>query len=756
MTQKRNSRIALLAVAMLLSGALLGLMSEDSSAADYNAVGFISSTDSSGVSVTYINQESGNSATTTSEDDGSYSFDNLYDGEYSVRYSKAGYLSVLDNWTIPSDLPLTDVSMIAAPSGSTTVTVNVKDGDDTVIEDATVYLMSATTEDSWWNDVSVGYTVSNATDDEGNTDFESLTADQYDIRVEASGYSTAFGTTADTNIVMNALDDTNKQTVRVFDSSGNPLSNANVFMYDATSSTWYDSTKVGYTYYLQPTAGSEVYVYAYHAGSTPSVKRIASVSGTDTHNMNVNGNSAADDGTIYINAAPSNGGQSMEPLSGDRMIKLNPGPTASMSVTSETTEMDDKHVIAADGTVNFSASSSTSPVGGLTYSWGSETFSSSYAAGEDSVSVTVTDEFGAQDTASITIVADGDSPVAAFATTVKTNAGSEDITYDGMNLDEDTNTAIFNGSTSSDSVGIASYSWDFGDESSDSGSIVNHIFDNPGTYDVVLTVTDIAGNSDTETLSVIVNDITSPSADFSWHYLNETGSEINGASIEGEKTFFNASRSSDNSGDDLVYAWDFGDGNEGNGMNINHTFNGTTEDGFNVVLTVTDSSNMSDVISYKIKPALKSRPDIYMVSMSFSDNLEEGNVITLDATVRCLCDDAKIDSAFEVAFYLDNLEGTVIGTAMIDGSDLEALNNGTNVNVTTTWTAVSGSQTIYVDADSTNIVDESQEKNELSKPITISAKDDSSDVTSMTMIIIVVLAAFGAVAYIYRDSLFSN
>jgi len=756
MTQKRNSRIALLAVAMLLSGALLGLMSEDSSAADYNAVGFISSTDSSGVSVTYINQESGNSATTTSEDDGSYSFDNLYDGEYSVRYSKAGYLSVLDNWTIPSDLPLTEVSMVAAPSGSTTVTVNVKDGDDTVIEDATVYLMSATTEDSWWNDISVGYTVSNATDDEGNTDFESLTADQYDIRVEASGYSTAFGTTADTNIVMNALDDTNKQTVRVFDSSGNPLSNANVFMYDATSSTWYDSTKVGYTYYLQPTAGSEVYVYAYHTGSTPSVTRIASVSGTDTHNMDVNGNSAADDGTIYINAAPSNGGQSMEPLSGDRMIKLNPGPTASMSVTSETTEMDDKHVIAADGTVNFSASSSTSPVGGLTYSWGSETFSSSYAAGEHSVSVTVTDEFGAQDTASITIVADGDSPVAAFATTVKTNAGSEDITYDGMNLDEDINTAIFNGSTSSDSVGIASYSWDFGDESSDSGSIVNHIFDNPGTYDVVLTVTDIAGNSDTETLSVIVNDITSPSADFSWHYLNETGSEINGASIEGEKTFFNASRSSDNSGDDLVYAWDFGDGNEGNGMNINHTFNGTTEDGFNVVLTVTDSSNMSDVISYKIKPALKSRPDIYMVSMSFSDNLEEGNIITLDATVRCLCDDAKIDSAFEVAFYLDNLEGTVIGTAMIDGSDLEALNNGTNVNVTTTWTAVSGSQTIYVDADSTNIVDESQEKNELSKPITISAKDDSSDVTSMTMIIIVVLAAFGAVAYIYRDSLFSN
>ena len=82
--------------------------------------------------------------------------------------------------------------------------------------------------------------------------------------MEASGYATTFGNTTDTNIVMSALDDTNKQTVRVYDQSGNPLGDATVFMYDATSSTWYDSTKVGYTYYLQPSTGSEVYVYAYH------------------------------------------------------------------------------------------------------------------------------------------------------------------------------------------------------------------------------------------------------------------------------------------------------------------------------------------------------------------------------------------------------------------------------------------------------------------------------------------------------------
>ena len=54
------------------------------------------------------------------------------------------------------------------------------------------------------------------------------------------------------------------------------------------------------------------------------------------------------------------------------------------------------------------------------------------------------------------------------------------------------------------------------------------------------------------------------------------------------------------------------------------------------------------------------------------------------------------------------------------------------------------------------IIDESEEKNELSKIITVSAEDDSSDVTSMVMIIAVVLLSVGSVGYIYRDSLFSK
>ena len=758
MTEKRNSRIALLAVVMLLSGAFLGLMSEDSSAATNNAVGFISSGDPSGVDVTIINQASGVTKSATSASDGSYSFEDLDDGDYSVRYSKDGLLSVLDSWSIPADLPLDDVAMSAAPSGETNVTINVTDSDDENISGATVYLSSSTTEDSWWTDVSVGYTVSNTTSDEGSAGFALLTDDQYDIRVEASGHYTAFGDTSDTDITMTAFNDDNKQTVRVYDPSGNPLGDATVFMYDASSSTWYDSSKVGYTYYLQPETDSEVYVYAYHESHSPSVKKILSVSGIETHNMEVGSNSASDDGVVYINAEPADGGQALAPMFGDRMIKLNPGPTASIDV-SGTTDVDGNHVVAAGENVNFSASSSSSPVGGLTYNWGTEStedYSASFVASSDphTVTLTVTDEFGATSSESVSITADGISPEALFTTTVKASTDDDGVEYDGSNIDEDFSTVIFNASSSSDAVGIDSYSWDFGDESSDTGDVVSHIFDNPGSFDVTLTATDAAGNSASTSVVITVNDVTIPSAAFNWSYVNETGGTVVNAAMEGEPTIFNAGASTDNSNGDLTYNWNFGDGQLGSGETVSHTFENLTDDGFDVILTVADAAGNEDVTSYNIKPASKERPDIFISSLTFSDdNPEEGDTVTLDATVKVL--GMNVTGEFEVAFYLDGLDGEQIGSVSVNGSELSfGIEN--EFNVSATWKATSGAHSIVVVADSTDLIDESEEKNELSKIITVSAEDDSSDVTSMVMIIAVVLLSVGSVGYIYRDSLFSK
>ena len=67
----------------------------------------------------------------------------------------------------------------------------------------------------------------------------------------------------------------------------------------------------------------------------------------------------------------------------------------------------------------------------------------------------------------------------------------------------------FNASSSTDSAGtgIASYAWDFGDGDTNTSVAVNHTF-TAGTYDVVLTVTDYAGNSNSTTTSITIAAVT--------------------------------------------------------------------------------------------------------------------------------------------------------------------------------------------------------------------------------------------------------
>ena len=76
MTEQRNSRIALLAVVMLLSGAFLGLVvSNDASAAKYNINSIVKDADGtgiSGVSVTILDRDSGYTKSTTTLNDGFY------------------------------------------------------------------------------------------------------------------------------------------------------------------------------------------------------------------------------------------------------------------------------------------------------------------------------------------------------------------------------------------------------------------------------------------------------------------------------------------------------------------------------------------------------------------------------------------------------------------------------------------------------------------------------------------------------------
>jgi len=106
------------------------------------------------------------------------------------------------------------------------------------------------------------------------------------------------------------------------------------------------------------------------------------------------------------------------------------------------------------------------------------------------VTLTVTDNLGAQTRSTIIVAVANRPPVA--------NAGSAQAVAANTS-------ASFNGSSSYDPDGtIVSYSWAFGDGGSASGAVVTHTYTSPGSFTATLTVTDNSGISASATASVTV------------------------------------------------------------------------------------------------------------------------------------------------------------------------------------------------------------------------------------------------------------
>ena len=96
---------------------------------------------------------------------------------------------------------------------------------------------------------------------------------------------------------------------------------------------------------------------------------------------------------------------------------------------------------------------------------------------------------------------DFEPPVANILTTPASTAGVliiETLTFPV--------TVVFDASGSTDDRGIASYSWDFGDNTSGTGILVTKKYSNLGIYIVILTVTDYWGNKDYDTVTITVKE----------------------------------------------------------------------------------------------------------------------------------------------------------------------------------------------------------------------------------------------------------
>lgn len=127
--------------------------------------------------------------------------------------------------------------------------------------------------------------------------------------------------------------------------------------------------------------------------------------------------------------------------------------------------------------------------------------------------------------------------------------------------------------------GEFNYVWDFGDDTpAGSGAVATHTFEQPGTYLVRLTATNLStGNSGEATTRIVVS-ASLPTA-------SVIATPTQGAAPL--TVSFDASASTTPWGDIVAYEWDFGDGTTGTGATVQHIY--ASPGYYSARLTITDT-----------------------------------------------------------------------------------------------------------------------------------------------------------------------
>jgi len=142
-----------------------------------------------------------------------------------------------------------------------------------------------------------------------------------------------------------------------------------------------------------------------------------------------------------------------------------------------------------------------------------------------------------------------------------------------------------------------SYAWDMGDGQQANAISFQHVYQNPGSFNIVLTVTDDKG------LQGTVNQLIEVSAEVPPEQSQPPTAVIDGPTLAevGQPVSF-SSRSQPGSGGPIVeYVWNFGDGigQDNSGPAVNYTY--TTPGSFTVTLTVSDAQGQSDTVEWGIQ-----------------------------------------------------------------------------------------------------------------------------------------------------------
>ena len=171
---------------------------------------------------------------------------------------------------------------------------------------------------------------------------------------------------------------------------------------------------------------------------------------------------------------------------------------------------------------------------------------------------------------------------------------------------------------------IVSYDWDFDDGNVGSGATISHAFTDSGSFDVVLTITDDEGNSESATYQLEVYNPIQP-------YFTFTGdSQPAPTTVD-----FDGSATYDVSGNITDYSWSYGDGDyESTGLSPYTSHEYTVDGYYNVILTVTD--DLGYINTYQHSVVIGNNGPTYVNGSIHNDTWTANNspyIITGSATV---------------------------------------------------------------------------------------------------------------------------
>jgi PKD repeat protein len=232
--------------------------------------------------------------------------------------------------------------------------------------------------------------------------------------------------------------------------------------------------------------------------------------------------------------------------------------------------------------VSFDASDSTDPNPGgsiVNYSWnfgdggrgtGVTAAHSFSAPGFYNVTLTVTDDRGQTATFTPPQPVIIDRPSASFTASPNPAVPGAPVAFKVFDSSDPTST-------------ITAYTWNFGDGAVASGTAASHTYAAPGSYLVILTVTDSRG--ETGATSTVVTVDGPPTAAFTI-----TPNPVSA----GDSVRFNATGSGHPPGVSAGYAWAFGDGGTASGPVVSHTY--ASPGSYGVTLIVLDDDGQSAMV----------------------------------------------------------------------------------------------------------------------------------------------------------------